>query len=79
MAFGEIWRVAFPKCIEPPTTQQKRGKPLSGAFGKKPRRPLPAGSFPGVKLKPNPIQLILELCVALRREVLLHEVLMGDL
>lgn len=36
----------------------------------------PAGSSPGVKFKPNPVQLLFELCLVCRREMLLDQVFM---
>lgn len=39
----------------------------------------PAGSSPRIKFKPDPVQLLLELCLILRREVLLYQVFMGYL
>lgn len=39
----------------------------------------PAGSSPRVKLKPDPVQLLLECCVILRWKVLLNQVFMGNL
>lgn len=39
----------------------------------------PAGPSPGVKLKPDPVQLLFELRLVGRREVLLHQVFMSYL
>lgn len=39
----------------------------------------PAGSSPGIKFKPNPVQLLFELRLVCRREMLLHQVFMSYL
>lgn len=39
----------------------------------------PAGSSPRIEFKPDPVQLLLELFLILRREVLLYQVFMGYL
>lgn len=36
----------------------------------------PTGSSPGVKFKPNPVQLLFELCLVRRREMLVDQVFM---